>query len=387
MSETIRQHRSNQLSDIYAQLKKQDVEQFYADYQCWNLQRQAAALQEQIESLHRQITANTELLQLLHPPAIALAAMARLQASGVNDISLLDRMLERGEDWLDRTMQRLDYFEQLDFILDDYTQWCQNALEGAYDWIDSMREGNLSSPQVPVDDTSIETTEELFLQKLTSEDDEQLSQVSQVSQTVEISPALATPATPVEATPASDSSVEQSDQQDAPSTPTMEAPTPHSDVLDDAPVLSVPETTQPAPIEASPDSDSTHAATEEYSEPSTGETDSTFESERLISQVYVGFDPAPAELPCVEGNDASNVAQFPVQERSKDVLATANAVLTIEELPSYREEFLPDTASQPDKQPGTEADALPEAEQDIQAARSVRRRNFWQRLVGKIRRS
>src|SRR5438105_13245222 len=131
-------------------------------------------------------------MEMVHPPAIALATMARLQASGVKDLDLLDRMLERGEDWLDRTMQRLDYCEQLDFILDDYTKWCQNALDGAYDWIDSMREGSPVSPEVPGADTSIETTEELLLQKLTSEEEE---------------------------TPASAISTEQSDQEGALSTP------------------------------------------------------------------------------------------------------------------------------------------------------------------------
>src|SRR5579884_2603630 len=146
MSESTRPHDPNELSKIYGKLNSQDVEQFYAGYQLWQLQQQALSLEAQIEDLRREIAANAHLIQMVHLPAIALATLARLQASVVNDIAFLDRMVERGEEWLDRTMQRLDYCEQLDFMIDDYTQWCQNALEGAYDWIDSMREAGTSSP-------------------------------------------------------------------------------------------------------------------------------------------------------------------------------------------------------------------------------------------------
>jgi len=97
-------------------------------------------------------------------------------------------MLERGEAWLDRTMQRLDYLEQLDdFISDEYTQWCQHALEGAYDWIDTVLDGNATSEPSTVttsymmedvkDEKLVEATEELFLQKIsTDEEDESLLQ-------------------------------------------------------------------------------------------------------------------------------------------------------------------------------------------------------------------
>ncbi len=85
-------------------------------------------------------------------------------------------MLERGENWLDQTMQRLDYCEQLDdFIRDDYTQWCRHALEGAYDWIGSIQDTSTSVPAeepVAVEVEQVEATTELFLQKLNSDEDE-----------------------------------------------------------------------------------------------------------------------------------------------------------------------------------------------------------------------
>ena len=140
-----------------------------------------------MNDFRQQIIVNTERIQEVQPTAIELATLARLQSNGVSDVELLDRMLERGELWLDRTMQRLDYFEQLDdFISDDYTQWCQHALEGAYDWIDSVLDGNATSipstttTSTTTEDTKeeglIEATEELFLQKISNDEDEALMQ-------------------------------------------------------------------------------------------------------------------------------------------------------------------------------------------------------------------
>ena len=210
MSEINRLHN---LSNIYGKLDSQDVEQFYAGYQLWQLQQSAVSLQAQIEDLRREIAANAKLMETVHPPAIAFATIARLQASGVNDIALLDRMLERGEEWLDRTMQRLDYCEQLDFIIDDYTQWCQNALEGAYDWIDSMREGGTSPlSQAPTSEVTGEATAELLLQKLTSEEDEQSSLPETAHPPSELSarqePASALPELPINGEQSDTASVE-----------------------------------------------------------------------------------------------------------------------------------------------------------------------------------
>ena len=180
MSDITQQQFPDELNHIYATLNQHDVEQFYAGYQLWYTRQRITTLQEQIGNLHQQISENAERLQQVQPPAVAFATLARLQANGVNEIELLDRMLERGEEWLDLTMQRLDYCEQLDFIHDNYAQWCEHALEGAYDWIDSMRDAyDDTTPQpvvtTEVDEVSVEATEELLLRKLTSEEEEEVT--------------------------------------------------------------------------------------------------------------------------------------------------------------------------------------------------------------------
>lgn len=180
----------DEVNAIFAQLNPQDVEQFYASYQLWMLQQRIAEVQAQIATVAQQLADNAEQMQQVHPSAIALATLARLQSNGVNDIDLLDRMLERGEGWLDRTMQRLAYCEKFDFIRGNYTEWCEHALEGAYDWIDSVEETRAdndptqSPPSTPIfasdadadSGTSTnmqnQTTEEMLLQKLMSDEDE-----------------------------------------------------------------------------------------------------------------------------------------------------------------------------------------------------------------------
>jgi len=186
VNNTSPQHMNAYTAAIFAQFSQQDVEEFYTGYQYWNLQHQIEILQYRLIDVRKQISENTERIQEVQPTAIELATLARLQSNGVNDIDLLDRMLERGEMWLDRTMQRLDYLEQLDdFISDDYTQWCQHALEGAYDWIDSVLDGN--APSQPSTCTATATTEdakeeellvateELFLQKISTDEEESLA--------------------------------------------------------------------------------------------------------------------------------------------------------------------------------------------------------------------
>ncbi len=176
----------SQLDTIFAQLNPQEVEQFYATYKQWLLQQHIASLQQRIVRIQQQLVENTRLIQQTQPSPIALATLARLQSDGVNDIDLLDSMLARGEAWLDATMQRLDYCEQIDdFIRDDYTQWCKLALEGAFDWIDSMLdEASPTSPPTAIEEfqpgaadtvatADTEATEAMLLQKLTSDSDEQ----------------------------------------------------------------------------------------------------------------------------------------------------------------------------------------------------------------------
>ncbi len=173
----------------FSQLNQQDVEEFYLSYQYWYLQHEIELLQNRLDQIHGMMLENTERMQHVQPTAIELATLARLQSNGVSDVDLLDRMLERGEAWLDRTMQRLDYLEQLDdFIREDYTEWCKHALEGAYDWIDSVLDSNAVSqtataatndtndtsrtaPEDTKEDNLIEATEELFLQKISAEDE------------------------------------------------------------------------------------------------------------------------------------------------------------------------------------------------------------------------
>jgi hypothetical protein len=172
----------SQLEAIFAQLNPQAVEEFYAAYRQWSLQQRITELRQRIDAVRAQQGDNEQRLRETQPSAIALAALARLQSNGVSDIALLDAMLERGESWLDQTMQRLDYFEQFDdFISDDYTKWCQGALEGAFDWIDSLRDAaeqeapvqlEATPEEILVDSEDAGDVEALLLQKLATEDEE-----------------------------------------------------------------------------------------------------------------------------------------------------------------------------------------------------------------------
>lgn len=194
MSNTPGQLSSNEISLLFEKLSPQDVAEFHAGYQQWLCQQQIAYLQTQIVRVRQQIAENSRQIQLVHPSPIALASLARLQSNGVTNLDLLDRLLDRGETWLDNTMLHLEYCEKFDFIRGNYTEWCEHALEGAYDWIDSMRkvsiEATKSSPQstestdqppsqspspasadIEIAETLKEATEEIFLQKLMSEED------------------------------------------------------------------------------------------------------------------------------------------------------------------------------------------------------------------------
>ena len=172
----------SQLDAVFAQLHPQAVEEFYAAYQQWNLQQRITELRQRIGAVREQQADNKQRMQQAQPSPIELAALARLQSNGVSDIELLDAMLERGETWLDQTMQRLNYCEQFDdFISDDYTQWSRRALEGAFDWIDSLREatGQEAPSQLetlleaaPSDNEDAGDVEALLLQRLTTEDDQ-----------------------------------------------------------------------------------------------------------------------------------------------------------------------------------------------------------------------
>lgn len=167
-----------ELARLFMQLSPQDIEQFYQSYQRWTLEHQVEMQQSQIAALQQKIAQNAALMEQVRPSAIALSTLAQLQASGVEDIELLDQMLERGEAWLDRTMQQLEYCERLDLIGESYTEWCRHALEGAYDWIESIQVQEVEKTETgtaaeeesgPVE--AAEVTEDLLLQKLMSDDD------------------------------------------------------------------------------------------------------------------------------------------------------------------------------------------------------------------------
>src|SRR5207247_5125207 len=115
---------------VFAHLQPHDVEQFYAVYQQWLRQSTIANLQAQIESLRNQIAENDLRIQQVQPSSIALSIIARLQSNGVTDLNLLDRMLDRGEAWLNSAMQHLDYCEQFDFIDRKSTR-----LNSSHEWI------------------------------------------------------------------------------------------------------------------------------------------------------------------------------------------------------------------------------------------------------------
>jgi hypothetical protein len=194
MSNTPGQLSPDEISQLFEKLPPRDVAEFYASYQQWLRQQQIAQLQTRIANVRQQIVANDLQMQQAHPSAIALASLARLQSNGVTDLDILDRMLERGDTWLDNAIQHLEYCEKFDFIRGNYTEWCEHALEGAYDWIDSMRKvsfaanalpqsavnsldqsPSLSKATTPTNNTTAEAlneaTEETFLQKLMSEED------------------------------------------------------------------------------------------------------------------------------------------------------------------------------------------------------------------------
>jgi hypothetical protein len=184
---------SDELGLLFARLNPLDVEQFYTAYSLWSTQQRIQALQTQIDSQQQDITANMERQEQGRPSALALATLARLQSNGVSDITILDRMLDCGEAWLDRTIQHLEYCERLNVIRDGYTTWCEHALEGAYDWIDSIQGQETENPSLlpstfpalrefvePIEhngtgesgEPASEIIEALFLQKLMSDDAE-----------------------------------------------------------------------------------------------------------------------------------------------------------------------------------------------------------------------
>lgn len=172
----------NRLHTVFTALRPEEVEQFYTAYKQCLLQGRVTDVRLRLTGLLEQLDVNAQRTQDYQPSPIALASLARLQANGVSDSELLDQMLERGESWLDLTMQRLDYCERLEnFLSDDYTQWCYRALDGAFDWMDPLRDESMS-PSADVEVAEVHQEEEpapgaaetevILLQKLTTESDD-----------------------------------------------------------------------------------------------------------------------------------------------------------------------------------------------------------------------
>jgi hypothetical protein len=131
---------SEPLQQLFSLLSTSDIAQFSRAHQLWTLHQQIDLLYLQIALTHQEIQQNQEKLHIVQPTALELSTLTQLQANGVSDTDLLDRLLSRGETWLDYAIQLLTYCERMGLIQGDYTQWCELALEGAYDWISSINE-------------------------------------------------------------------------------------------------------------------------------------------------------------------------------------------------------------------------------------------------------
>jgi hypothetical protein len=183
----------NDLNTIFTHFPPQEIEEFYQLYQLWSLRQRHAEIVGQIDKIAQQIIENETRLKAIRPSPIALATLSQFRASGVDDLDLLDRMLEREDVWLDHTLQLFERCEHLNMLQGTATEWCEHALEGAYDWLGSMNDTNeqgdsdntlafFSTIPTTPSLTEIETealpatTEEHFLQKLMSEDGELLEQ-------------------------------------------------------------------------------------------------------------------------------------------------------------------------------------------------------------------
>ncbi|GER83210.1 hypothetical protein KTAU_18470 [Thermogemmatispora aurantia] len=173
---------SEQLQRLYSRLSRRDIEEFYAGYQLWLAEQRLAVLQAEIQALRQQIEQNAERLRQLQPPEGVVNLLTALREWGVSDVVLLDRLCERGEEWLQAMFHRLDTCRQLGLFDGDYTRWCEHALEGAYDWLDSIEEGTLPAAEMLApaesaalaaceeDGTEDELTEDEFLRRLLREE-------------------------------------------------------------------------------------------------------------------------------------------------------------------------------------------------------------------------
>ena len=129
------------VTKIYEQIPLQAMQQVSESYLSWYVERVTSELDKTTAGLRAELRDNDAKEASYRPSPNELAAIERMQRSGVTGVDLLDRMVEQGEDWLMLTMRRLDHFERTGLAPKDYSTWCEHALGGAYDWIDHERLG------------------------------------------------------------------------------------------------------------------------------------------------------------------------------------------------------------------------------------------------------
>ncbi len=129
------------VTKLYEQIPLEAMQQVSDSYMAWYVDRVTRQLDETMAGLRAELRENDAKEASFRPSPNELAAIERMQRSGVTGVDLLDRMVEQGEDWLVLTMRRLDHFERTGLAPKDYSTWCEHALSGAYDWIDHERLG------------------------------------------------------------------------------------------------------------------------------------------------------------------------------------------------------------------------------------------------------
>ena len=133
---------STAVTKLYEQIPLEAMQRVNDSYMSWYVTRVTQSLDETMSGLRAELRDNDAKEASYRPSPAELAAIERLQRSGVTGVDLLDRMVEQGEDWLVLTMRRLDHFERTGLAPKDYSTWCEHALSGAYDWIDHERLGS-----------------------------------------------------------------------------------------------------------------------------------------------------------------------------------------------------------------------------------------------------
>lgn len=123
------------IDKIYNNITLDQLQEFTNSYLAWYVKTNVEAQDNAIQQLRSQLQENDRNESALRPTSSELYAIESLQDRGVTDIDLLDQIIEKGENWVSLTINRLQYFENAGLAPSDYVIWCQHALSGAYDWI------------------------------------------------------------------------------------------------------------------------------------------------------------------------------------------------------------------------------------------------------------